>query len=90
MPDLNMETWQHYVRQYKTQEKEEGEREMTNNEHLNNITGEMDTPEISAVKMMLTRIDEDLEQDLYEENRDKYLNLYKSQKEWLEREVENE
>ena len=63
---------------------------MTNNDHLNNITGEMDTPEISAVKMILTRIDEDLENDLYEENRDKYLNLYKSQKEWLEREVENE
>jgi hypothetical protein len=40
--------------------------------------------------MILTRIDEDLENDLYEENRDKYLNLYKSQKEWLEREVENE
>lgn len=51
---------------------------MTNNEHLNNITGETDTPEISAVKMILTRIDEDLENDLYEENRDKYLNLYKS------------
>ena len=63
---------------------------MTNNDHLNNITGEIDTPEISAVKMILTRIDEDLENDLYEENRDKYLNLYKSQKEWLEREVENE
>lgn len=63
---------------------------MTNNEKLNSITGEMDTPEISAVKMILTRIDEDLENDLYEENRDKYLNLYKSQKEWLEREVENE
>lgn len=63
---------------------------MTNNEKLNSITGETDTPEISAVKMMLARIDEDLERDLYEENRDKYLNLYKSQKEWLEREVENE
>ena len=62
---------------------------MTNNDHLNNITGEMDTPEISAVKMILTRIDDDLEDDLIEENRDKYLNLYKSQKEWLEREVEN-
>lgn len=48
---------------------------MTNNDHLNNITGEIDTPEISAVKMILTRIDEDLENDLYEENRDKYLNL---------------
>ncbi len=42
---------------------------MTNNDHLNNITGETDTPEISAVKMILTRIDEDLEDDLYEENR---------------------
>ena len=63
---------------------------MTNNDHLNNITGEIDTPEISAVKVILTRIDEDLENDLYEENRDKYLNLYKSQKEWLEREVGNE
>lgn len=79
-----------YVRQHQAQEKEEGERKMTNNDHLNNITGETDTPEISAVKMILTRIDEDLEDDLYEENRDKYLNLYKSQKEWLEREVENE
>ena len=78
-----------YVRQYKAEEEEKGERKMTNNDHLNNITGEMDTPEISAVKMILTRIDEDLENDLYEENRDKYLNLYKSQKEWLEREVEN-
>ena len=48
---------------------------MTNNDHLNNITGEIDTPEISAVKMILTRIDEDLENDLYEENRDKYLNV---------------
>lgn len=53
---------------------------MTNNDHLNNITGEIDTPEISAVKMILTRIDEDLENDLYEENRDKYLNLYGSRK----------
>ena len=79
-----------YVRQHQAQEKEEGERKMTNNDHLNNITGETDTPEISAVKMILTRIDEDLEDDLYEENRDKYLNLYKRQKEWLEREVENE
>lgn len=62
---------------------------MTNNEKLNSITGETNTPEISAVKMILTRIDEDLEYDLYEENRDKYLNLYKNQKEWLERDVEN-
>ena len=53
---------------------------MTNNDHLNNITGEIDTPEISAVKMILTRIDEDLENDLYEENRDKYLNFVQEPK----------
>ena len=62
---------------------------MTNNEKLNSITGETDTPEISAVKMLLARIEEDAEYGDYEGNRETYLGLYKAQKEWLEREVEN-
>ena len=39
---------------------------MTNNEKLNSITGEMDTPEISAVKMLLARIEEDAEHGDYD------------------------
>lgn len=62
---------------------------MTNNDHLNNITGETDTPEISAVKMLLARIEEDAEHGDYDGNRETYLGLYKAQREWLEREVEN-
>lgn len=62
---------------------------MTNNEKLNSITGETDTPEISAVKMLLARIEEDTEHGDYDGNRETYLGLYKAQKEWLEREVEN-
>lgn len=50
----------------------------------------MDTPEISAVKMLLARIEEDAEHGDYDGNRETYLGLYKAQKEWLEREVENE
>ena len=37
---------------------------MTNNEKLNSITGETDTPEISAVKMLLARIEEDTGGDI--------------------------
>lgn len=39
---------------------------MTNNEKLNSITGETDTPEISAVKMLLARIEEDAEHGIYD------------------------
>lgn len=61
---------------------------MTNNEHLNGITRENDTPEISSVKMILAQIDNDIENGLYGVNRDTYLGRYKAQKEWLESEVE--
>ena len=46
---------------------------MTNNEKLNSITGETDTPEISAVKMLLARIEEDAEHGDYDGNRETYL-----------------
>lgn len=46
---------------------------MTNNEKLNSITGETDTPEISAVKMLLARIEEDAEHGDYDDNRETYL-----------------
>ena len=55
-----------YIRFHEAEEKEEGEREMTNNEHLNSVTGESDTSEIASVKMLLSAIDEDVDNGRYE------------------------
>ncbi len=73
---------------YETEEEEEGEREMTNNEYLNSVTGESDTSEIASVKMLLASIDEDWEKGRYIMNRRTYLKRYKAQKEWLDSEAD--
>ena len=65
----------------------EGER-MTNKEKLSKITGDTDPVDIAAVKMLLGRIQEDYDRDLFEQNYDRYLPLYKSMKDWLNSEVE--
>lgn len=65
----------------------EGER-MTNKEKLSKITGDADPVDIAAVKMLLGRIQEDYERDLFEQNYEQYLPLYRSMKEWPNSEVE--
>ena len=60
---------------------------VTNHENLAKITGIEEPVEIEAVKMLLAKIHDDVEHGLFESNYDKYLILYKSQKEWLEIEV---
>lgn len=67
-----------------------GGKKMTNHEHFAKITGVDEPTEIEAVKMLLSRIYDDVERGLFESNYDKYLMLYKSQKEWLERECDTE
>lgn len=59
---------------------------MTNYENLKNITGIEEPVEIEAVGMLLAKIHDDVEHGIFENNYDKYLMLYKAQKEWLERE----
>ena len=61
---------------------------MTNHENLAKITGIDEPIEIEAVKMLLAKIHDDVEHGLFERNYDKYLLLYKSQKEWLESECD--
>jgi len=61
---------------------------MTNNEYLNNTTGESDSSEIASVKMLLANIDEDVERGRYEMNRGTYLKRYRAQKEWLDSEAD--
>lgn len=63
-----------------------GGKKMTNHEKLAKITGFEEPTEIEAVKMLLTKIHDDVERGLFENNYDKYLLLYKSQKKWLESE----
>lgn len=61
---------------------------MTNKEKLSKITGEEDSVDIVAVKMLLTEIQKDYDSDLFEQNYEKYLSLYRSMKDWLNSEVE--
>ena len=61
---------------------------MTKKEKLSKITGDTDPVDIAAVKMLLGRIQEDYDRDLFEQNYDRYLPLYKSMKDWLNSEVE--
>ena len=77
-----------YVWIHEAEEKEEGERKMTNNEYLNSVTGESDTSEIASVKMLLAAINEDWEKGRYVMNRGTYLKRYKAQKEWLDSEAD--
>ena len=60
---------------------------MTNHERLAEITGENESVEIEALKMILCRIYDDVEADSFYHNYDKYLKLYKAQVEWLNTEV---
>ena len=59
---------------------------MTNNEVLNAITGEKETPEESAVKSLLAKIYEDYEKDDFKNNYDAYLNWYHGMLDWLKSE----
>lgn len=65
-------------------------KKMTNHESLAKITGFEEPTEIEAVKMLLAKIHDDVEHGLFESNHDKYLLLYKAQKEWLESECDVE
>lgn len=67
-----------------------GGKKMTNHEHFTKITSIDEPTEIEAIKMILSRIYDDVEHGLFESNYDKYLLLYKSQKEWLESECDSE
>lgn len=60
----------------------------TNHEELSQITGDTDSVDVVAVKMMLGRILEDYDRDLFEQNYKQYLSLYRSMKDWLNSEVE--
>ena len=60
----------------------------TNHEKLSKITGDTDPVDIAAVKMLLGRIQEDYERDLFERNYEQYLSLYRGMKDWLNNEVE--
>lgn len=60
----------------------------TNHEKLSKITGDTDSVDVAAVKMLLGRIQEDYDRDLFEQNYEQYLPLYKSMKDWLNSEVE--
>lgn len=63
---------------------------MTNHENLAKITGAEEPIETESVKMLLAKIYDDVERGLFESNYNKYLLLYKSQKEWLESECDME
>ena len=60
---------------------------MTNHENLAQITGEEESVEIEAVKMLLSKIHNDVERGWFEQNYGQYLLLYKAQVEWLNSEV---
>lgn len=61
---------------------------MTNHEKLAKITGIDEPVEIEALKMLLSRIWDDVETGLFEQNYDKYLAIYKAQVKWLNSEVD--
>lgn len=61
---------------------------MTNHEKLSHISQSADSIDVSAVKSLLARIQEDYEKGLFEQNSGQYLSFYKSMKEWLESEAE--
>lgn len=62
-------------------------RKMTNHEKLAKITGVEDPVEIEAVKMLLSRIYEDIEKGRLEKDYETYLVVYKAQVSWLRREA---
>lgn len=61
---------------------------MTNKEKLSKMTGDTDPVDIAAVKMLLGKIQEDYERNLFEQKYEQYLFLYRSMKNWLNSEVE--
>ena len=60
----------------------------TNHEKLSKITGGTDPVDVAAVKMLLGRIQEDYDRDLFGQNYEQYLPLYKAMKDWLNSEAE--
>ena len=61
---------------------------MTNHEFLCAITGEKETPEKSAVKSLLAKIQEDYENDVFKDNYNVYLSWYQGFLDWLKSEKE--
>lgn len=61
---------------------------MTNHENLSKITGIEEPVHIEAVKMLLLRICNDYEHDLFKQNYSTYLSRYKAMVEWLNSEVD--
>ena len=59
---------------------------MTNHERLAEITGENEPVDEEVVKMLISRIHEDVENG-YFELEEVYFSIYKAQKEWLKAEV---
>lgn len=64
-----------------------GGKRMTNHEKLAIITGYEEPVEIESLKILLSKICDDVERGIFKSNYDNYLSLYKSQIEWLESEV---
>lgn len=61
---------------------------MTNHEKLSQISGSTDLVDVAAVKSLLTKIQDDYEKGMFEQNSGQYITFYKSMKEWLESEAE--
>lgn len=64
-----------------------GGKRMTNHEKLAIIAGCEEPVEIESLKMLLSKICDDVERGIFKSNYDNYLSLYKSQIEWLNSEV---
>lgn len=60
-----------------------GGKKMTNHEKLAIIAGCEEPAEIESLKMLLSKICDDVERGIFKSNYDNYLSLYKSQIEWL-------
>ena len=61
---------------------------MTNHENLSKLTGDTDSVEITAVKMLLERIREDIKGRCFKQNFDKYPEIYVAMKSWLNSKVD--
>ena len=60
----------------------------TNHEKLSHIFDSTDSVDVTAVKSLLAKIQDDYEKGMFEQNSGQYLTFYWSMKEWLESEVE--
>lgn len=60
---------------------------MTNHEKMSSLIDCKDPIDVTAVKMLLARIWDDYERELFESNYGQYLHLYKGMKDWLNSEA---